>query len=247
MHFPLAALAVTAVVSSGVYYSIPVGSGGAGSEPTSAAIAAPLETVSPDLEVPILRAGISPEFLAASGASSGAVNTVINAVAEEFGDLSALEAADSAFTAARQAHADLERLVKSGLGDEGDATALAAAVTTMNSAKSALDTLLAGARAAGVAELTTPQQATYTSLCANRDRRMPTEFLVLDLDSADWIKLRDALNDEKAAPKLGLDPNAELQSFLSAKRADSAVAAAKTSLDANLTAIQTAWTASFAD
>jgi len=247
MHFPLAALAVTTVVSSGVYYSLPVGSGGAGSAPTSAAIAVPLETVSPDLEVPILRAGISPDFLAASGASSGAVNSVINAVAEEFGDLSALEAADSAFTSARQAHADQERLVKSGLGDEEDATALAAAETTMNSAKSALDTLLAGARAAGVAELTAPQQSTYTSLCANRDRRMPTEFLVLDLESADWIKLRDALNDEKAAPKLGLDPNAELQSFLAAKRADSAVAAAKTSLDANLTAIQTAWDASFAD
>jgi hypothetical protein len=253
MHFPLASISLVAVVAAGVYASVPASvraalSRGADSDPQPVEAAfVPIDTISDELEVPVLRAGLTPEFLAAAGISSGAVNVILNAAADDFGDGSALEAADATFTSARQTHDSLQRLVKSGLGSDEDVTALTAAETALDSATAARDLVLSSALAAGKAEMTSAQQATIATLCANRSRRFPTEFLVLDLESADWLKLRSALGDEKAAPKLGLDPNPELQSFLSAKRADSAVATAKANLDSNLAAIQTAWDASFTD
>jgi hypothetical protein len=253
MHFPLASISLVAVVAAGIYTSVPASmltavSGGADSDaqPVEATFT-PIDTISGDLEVPVLRSGLSPEFLAAAGVTSGSVNGILNAAADDYGDGSALEAADAAFTSARQTHDSLQRLVKSGLGTEEDATALAAAETALDSATTARDLLLSSALAAGKAEMTAAQQATISALCANRSRRFPTEFLVLDLESADWLKLRSALGDEKAAPKLGLDPNPELQSFLSAKRAETAVATAKANLDSNLAGIQTAWDATFTD
>ncbi|MCB9609438.1 MAG: hypothetical protein H6716_22795 [Polyangiaceae bacterium] len=258
MHFPLASVSLAAVLVGGVYTCVPtsmlpasLGGTSADAQPTSLEAdpqpALVVETLAADLEVPVLRTGLSPQFLAASGASSGSVNAVLNAAADDLGDCSALDSADAAYSSARQTRDTLQRLVQSGLGTEEDATSLAAAETALTSATAARDAILGSARAAGAAELTSTQQATLSSLLSNRDRRLPIEFLVLDLEAADWITLRNALDDEKAAPKLGLEPNAELQSFLTAKRAVTAVATAKSNLDSNLTAIQAAWDATFTD
>jgi len=258
MHFPLASISLAALLAGGVYTSIPSSmlpalAGGtapdaqpvaAGLEPGMLAV---VETISPALEVPVLRTGLTPERLAAAGASSGVVNAVLNAAAEDLGDCNALDSADATYSTARGARDTLERLVKSGLGTEEDVTALASAEAALTAAAAARDSILASARAAGAAELTSAQQATLTSLLSNCDRRLPIEFLVLDLEAADWLTLRNALDDEKAAPKLGLEPNAELQSFLTTKRAVAAVATAKANLDSNLAAIQAAWDATFTD
>jgi len=258
MHFPLASISLAAVLAGGVYTSIPssmlpasiggtapdVQPAAAGLEPGLLAV---VETISPALEVPVLRTGLTPERLAAAGAGSGVVNSVLNAAAEDLGDCSVLDSADVACSAARETRDNLQRLVKSGLGTDADATALEAAETALTTATAARDAILGSARAAGAAELSSTQQATLSSLLSNQDRRLPIEFLVLDLEAADWITLRNAIDDEKAAPKLGLEPNAELQSFLTAKRAVTSVATAKANLDSNLTAIQAAWDATFTD
>lgn len=258
MHFPLASISLVAVLVGGVYSSIPssmlpsaLGGTAADAQPVATG-AEPgtlvvVETVSQALEVPVFRTGLTPQRLAAAGVSSGVINAVLNSAAECLGDCIALEAADAAHSSARQTHHELQRLVTSGLGTDEEVTALTAAEAALASTASALDAVLASARSAGAAELTGGQQATLSSLYANRDRRLPTQFLVLELEDADWLTLRDALADEKAAPKLGLEPNTELQTFLTAKRADEAVAAAKANLDSNLTAIQAAWDATFTD
>ena len=89
------------------------------------------------------------------------------------------------------------------------------------------------------------QRATLTQIRANRavdhSQGFPIEFQVASRTEAQWVALRDALANEKQAIKYPDTLDQDAQTLLSTTRAEGAVAAARTALDANLPAVQTAW------
>jgi hypothetical protein len=69
------------------------------------------------------------------------------------------------------------------------------------------------------------------------------QYLVKARSEADWVALRDALDNERVSLKLGEDPDQASQALLATVRADPAIAAAKTNLDTKLGAVTAAWEA----
>lgn len=199
-------------------------------------------------EVFLRRAGFTPEVIAAAGSTADHFNAFMShsATACPIAQAS-LGTCDSAYVTARQNCDALQREVRTGLADQETVTALATAKAAVATQEAARDAVIASFQASGCEELPESGETALQNILANRDWKLPTEFLVVQRSEADWIRLRDALVEEKAAARFGVDPNPELASFLATARADEAVAAAKTNLDANLSAIQAAWTASFTE
>ncbi len=197
-----------------------------------------------DFKVTLLRAGLSPEALAAAGVSSGSISSALSAAAQSLaGSPDALVTADAAYATARVNSDRLERLIQSGKGHEQEVAAYQAAKTTLATAETERQAVLDGIFAAATANLSSAQRTALTNLRANASWNLPKEFLVVNRDQAEWVRLRDALANEKISHKLGDEADAGAQTQLANWRANSSVAAARTALDTNLPQIRTNWNA----
>ncbi len=85
------------------------------------------------------------------------------------------------------------------------------------------------------------QRETLTAIRANAHWKLPTEFLVVERTEAEWVELRAALANERIAARNEEAPNEQRQALLGTARANPAVAAAKTALDANLATVKQSW------
>jgi len=218
---------VTAVSASG-------GTGGAGF------------TVPDDFQPILIRAGLDPKSLAASGIVAVGVTPILQAAADQINaNPTALPQADTARAAARVQSDQLLRTIQSGLATQDDVAAYQVALANFNTATAQRQAALDATFAAATANLSAEARSTLTQIRANRgqdwSRDFPFEFLVIARQEAEWVPLRDCLANEHIAIKhpdlLSQDDQARLATW----RADPAVLAAKTALDQNLAAVTDAW------
>jgi hypothetical protein len=202
-------------------------------------------TLDSNLVTALFRAGLQPESLAAAGVSAESTTTLVGNVKTWLAqNASMLSAADTRLGSAVPAKEALWRKVQSGLGSHDDVTSLDAAVTEFNAALAGQASTVSAMFDAGTASLSSQTKAT---LALERTSQLawglPMQYLVKDRSQADWVALRDALDNERVSAKLGEDPDQAMQALLATVRADSAIATAKTSLDTKLGAVTAAWEA----
>jgi hypothetical protein len=192
--------------------------------------------------VTLLRLELGPEELAAAGVTSTQVATIAADMdasgPAQNGDL---EAADATFASAKQTHDALLRIVKSGQATEQQVTDLQAAKTALDAAVAARESVMDDLHDAATASLSTAVQAKLDQLRANGSVKVPTQFRVLSKTSTEWLELRELLAHEDACAELGDDQVPAKAAALAAWRALADVAAAKSNLDSNLSAVQAAW------
>jgi hypothetical protein len=228
---------------SGGNDAAPAGVGGAKAANAPAKKKPP--TLDANLVTALYRAGLQPEDLAAAGVSAESTTTVVgNVKAWLSQNASTLSNADSRLGSAVPAKESLWRKVQSGLASHDDVTALDAAVTEFNAALAGQTSAVSAMFDAGTASLSSDTKAT---LVLERTSQLawglPMQYLVKSRTQADWVALRDALDNERVSSKLGEDPDPAAQALLATVRADPAIAAAKTNLDTKLGAVTASWEA----
>lgn len=205
-------------------------------------------TLDANLVTALYRAGLQPENLAAASVSAESTTTVVGNVRTWLSqNASTLSSADTRLGSAVPAKETLWRKVQSGLGSRDDVTALDAAVTELNAALAGQTSAVSAMFDAGTVSLSSDTKA---ALVLERTSQLawglPMQYLVKSRTQADWVALRDALDNERVSSKLGEDPDQAAQALLATVRADPAIAAAKTNLDTKLGAVTAAWEAAAA-
>ncbi|MEE8153796.1 MAG: hypothetical protein V3T53_02425 [Phycisphaerales bacterium] len=207
-----------------------------------------IEPSASELSVALIRAGTSPEALAAAGLSAGGATMVVSNLRNfMIANPAALDVADTAFASAKQSVDELKRLIQSGQGAAEDVTAYNTAKTQLSLAKAQRQNVLDDFFTAATASLGQAQKDTLTAVRGNSDWDRPTEFLVLNHTDADWVELRECLANERIAADQGEEPDPDAQTTLSDYRSATPVAAAKANLDANLAVIAAAWDQAIGD
>jgi hypothetical protein len=200
------------------------------------------------LRVTLLRAGLSPEALAAAGVTPVAIASTLQAVTQQLaGAPNALANADVAFANARRESDRLERLIQSGKGTQEDVAAYQSAKAALDAATAQRAAALDAVLTAATASLPTAQRTALLTARANAAWNLPPEFLVVNRSQEDWVRLRDALANERIARKLDDQPDPAAQALLANWRAVPAVAMARSGLDTHLEQVRVNWNAAAGD
>ena len=194
-----------------------------------------------ELQDAMLLAGFDVKALTAVGVSANLLPSFIAAFRDTYASQAAtLDQADAAFSTARVTSDALRRTIESGKGTQEDVTAYQVQVHVMDTVKAARDAALAAARAPAEALLSQTQRGQLARIRTNRTWELPMEFLLVDRTEVQWVALRGALANEKIAPRYGEETAPAHASVLSSARSNSDVALAKSRLDTNLAAMQSA-------
>lgn len=194
------------------------------------------------LGVVLHRTGLTPEALAAAGVGGAGTMSIGGAAQLANAALvTSLRELDHAVGQARNARDAAERKIQSGKASPEEVAAFPGLEQAFASASAARDTAVNGLFAAATEGLNSTQRATLTAIRANAHWKLPTEFLVVERTEAEWVELRAALANERIAARNEETPNQQCQALLGTARANSAVAAAKTALDANLATVKQSW------
>lgn len=199
-----------------------------------------------DFQVKLLRSGLGADAIAASGVASGSVLNLLQAAADELNaHPSTLDAADTAYGAARVESDRLRAKIQSGQASQEEIASYQTQVSNLAAATAQRQTTLDSVFAAATANLTSPQRAALTRIRANRavdhSKEFPIEFLVVERTEAQWVALRDALANEKQAVKYPDTLNEAAQTLLASARGDASVASARASLTSNLASVTSSW------
>ncbi len=197
---------------------------------------------SSNLEVALLRAGVSAQSLAAVGAPTQAIFGIVDAAREHFVAQSVtLASADAAYATAKRESDRLRRAIESGKSAPEDVAIFqlqsAALATATTRQESALNALFAAATVA----LTQSQRGLLRRIHEQRTWGLPMEFLVAERSEPAWVELRGALANERFAAQYGEEQDPAARTLLAITRADAQVAAARTGLDTNLTYLTASW------
>jgi hypothetical protein len=190
----------------------------------------------------LMRARITPRSLAAAGVTSEETTALLARAATWWGDNGTACAASCAAIDGAGISVDaLRRKALSGLASEGDLTALAAAVSAMNSARSTHDEKLDAYWAAATNGLEGDKVTKLLAYRENADAavRLPTAYLVVSREESDATALRDALSEVATN---GEGAASAAQTIVTTADGNGAVSAAKAYLTNNLGGITTAWT-----
>lgn len=196
-----------------------------------------------DVDLSLRSAGITPDALAASGVTGPQTTALFEDAFTHLTEaLPALQAAQAALTTARQEVEDLERVVIAGLSTQEQRTALAAARTALASATASRAAALNELFAAATADLAPERVAALTTISANSAAwEQPVQYLVVERPEAERVEFREAIAAVRIATDNGEDPDQTSLNLVNTWNADGAVAAATTSLNANLAAVNAAW------
>ncbi len=197
-----------------------------------------------ELAVALTRVGLDAAPLAASGATSQQVQSTVTAVRNYLTDnIQTLRDRDQAWADARKQVDDLAALIQSGTATSQQINSLATAQAQLDTAASQRQATLDAVFNAGAAALLSAQATTINAIKAARAERwdLPTQYLVVSRSQANWLKLREALANKRVNAKHGLQASTGAQQTLLTEDANVSVAAAKTSLDAGLSAAATTW------
>jgi len=196
-----------------------------------------------DFKVILLRAGLSPEALAAAGVQPAQVSAAFQTASQVLTSTpNLMHDADAAFAEARANTDRLKRKIQSGKAEEGDVQAYQAAKTALATATTAREAVLNQVFDAATASLGDTRRQALQAIRTNRAAwNLPTEFLVVNRSEQEWVQLRDFLANERIAPKVGEEPDPSAQAALANWRANASVAAARTGLTSNLDSMRSSW------
>jgi hypothetical protein len=213
--------------------------------PATPSIAAPSSTEVLDA---MYLAGLDPKALCAVGVSAQSIAAFVAEFRDDYllhG--SELTQAEAAIATAQVSSDALRRKIQSGKGSPEDVTNYQTAMASLTAAEAARTTALAACRAGAEATLSQAQRDQLARIRSNKSWELPMEFLLVDRTEAQWVALRDALANEKIAPRYGQQTAPEHASVLSSARSNADVAQAKTRLDSNLAATQSAFNAALVE
>jgi hypothetical protein len=201
-----------------------------------------------ELVTALYRVGLQAENLAVAGASANETTAAVTAVKTWLAQhVTTIAEADTRLATAINARDALIRKVQSGLGNQDDVTALDAAVTEFTAATASRTSVLGSVFAAGTDGLSQEVVTTLTKTAVNQATwHPPLPDCVKDRTQADWVTLRDALDNERVSAKEGEAPDPDMQAYLSGVRADPLISTAQVNLDTKLGAVQAAWNAAAA-
>ncbi|RNC81661.1 MAG: hypothetical protein ED559_07695 [Phycisphaera sp.] len=195
-----------------------------------------------DLEVQLQRVGITPESLAAAGVRSNEVGGVISS-AREFltGKLVSLRKLESQH-AGSQANAErLRRILRSGQASGAGRIALADAEGNLARNLSQIDSLRKALFESATSGLSDKAVLTLQTIASNSRWTCPIQYRCSTRTEADWIRIRDALANDRISRELGEKPDPDLQRVLASCNADGASVLARTNLQTNLDAVRSAF------
>jgi hypothetical protein len=198
------------------------------------------QPMAPDeVEGAMLLAGLDAKALTAVGLSQQSIAAFVDDFRSSYTiQAPALVQAEARMAAARVASDALRRKIQSGKASEEDVTAYQAQLQELTSATTARETTLAACCATAEGSLSSTQREQLARIRANQHWQLPTEFLLVDRTEAQWVALRDALANEKIAPRYGDEVSPQHASVLGAARSQQDVALAKSRLDTSLVAVQ---------
>lgn len=201
-----------------------------------------------DLHVSLLRAGVSPDALAAVGVAANGVSVVVAAAQTHVStEASALTAADAAYATAKRESDRLRRLIESGKARQEDVAAYATQYSALAAATSAQAVALQVLFDAATAGLGSEQRTRLMRIHGARSWGLGIEFGVVERSQSDWVELRGALANERFAAKYGEEPDQAAVAYLAHARANQAVASARANLDANRAVVTSAWNTALVD
>jgi hypothetical protein len=141
---------------------------------------------------------------------------------------------DAAYAAARVECDVLERRLRSGLASAQQVSDCQAAIAAFDAVETAREAAIQDIIGAAETGLAVAKAATLTMIRGNRSWRLPLQYLVEDRDQADWVYVRDCLDNERISADFEEEPDDTLQAHLTTVDANSDVSAAKPSLDVSL-------------
>lgn len=190
----------------------------------------------------LMRAGLDPDSLAAAGVTSGEIATVV-ADAETYIDAnsSELSGADSHYVTLRSEVDALRRKVRSGQASIEEIASLATKQDELATAASDRESAIEAIFDAATDSLSAGEKTALANIQANRSWATAIEFLVINRTDQQWLALTEALTNEAVATEEGTSVETACASLLLTERAKSEVSSAKTSFDANASAVASAW------
>ena len=195
-----------------------------------------------DLEVALLRSGLSPEALTAAGLSGANATTVVSdLITYMTNNPGVLDSADSSYSSAKVAADQLKWTIQSGLATAQDLTDYTTAKANLASATTTRDGVISDFFTEGIVNLSQAQKDKLSTIVGNDYWDRPTEFLTVTNTEADWVELRNCLAHERIAAANGEAIDAGVQTILNGYRGNATVSAAKASLDSNLATVTSAW------
>lgn len=188
----------------------------------------------------LVAAGVTPEALAASGVPGNSIGSIIDAACEYSEDhgrglATAQESVAAANSQARQA-------ATPGLASVANSEPMSRQQTVAagSSANAALAAEREAFLAAALAPISQTARITLDRLIAHKHWDLPVEFRSLELTEGQRLELRDALTVTRQHAAAGAQVDSRISELVASRR--SAASAVKANLDANLAAVQAAWT-----
>jgi hypothetical protein len=200
-----------------------------------------------ELETALMRTGITPEALAAAGLNAGQVTTLVSNVRGFLtSNPTALTGADADYSEVKPTKDRLERKVESGRATQEEIADYQNAVQALQGAKMTRRSALNAVFSAAIEDLPDDRVITLTIIRANiMDNgwaNYPMQYLVRsDRTQAQWVELREALDNAYVSDKYNEAPDDAMQTVLANEHANMAVSLASTNLRTNLTTVTTAW------
>lgn len=195
----------------------------------------------------LISVSLDPEALTAAGLTPTQGKTVIDAGKEAIATHStALATAQAAIAQQRSEVHALSALVRSGMATGEQVTELATAKAALAAAladqSDALDAIWTGA----TASLEVGPKTVLSSVRANRAWGLPAPYLSVTREEANWVQLRNVLDQQKVCDGDGVSLDSGCAGYLATVEGDSTVAAALTGVATHYASLQASWDAALA-
>lgn len=214
-------------------------------EPAKASAATAFES---EASMTLRRLELGASTLSAAGATTTETTQVVSDMDDWLGNNEGeIASASATLNSATQAWTAMRSKIQSGQATSEEIESLPSLESAKNAAQSALSSLHDEAFDAAVDGLSEAKQSLAANVRANSAWKFKPYFLVVNRTEANWIALRDALDEQRIATKYGESTSSAALAIISAALADQDVASAKVNYDSNLSSIETAWNSAVAE
>lgn len=195
-----------------------------------------------ELAATLVRVGLDPETMAAAGVLGADVDDVVADAVDYLGpNFAALKTADEQCAYLAKNVDSLGRTIRAGKDNGEDLTVYANLVSQLATAEAQREAYLAATFNAATVSLNGGVVDSIETIIANRNRKLPVQYLTADRTDAQWVALRDALANLRICDQLDETPHAGCSTLVTTTNAEGAVSTAKSNLDTNLAAVTTAF------
>lgn len=196
-----------------------------------------------DVEVMLLRIGMTPETMAAAGVDS---TTLLAALSAEEADLadatSTLSDHDATCAEYRRQVDSLRRIVRSGNATEEQVAELASAKQSCESAFASRDAFLEGVCGGICEHVSADAMGAIQRICMTKSwKSIPVTYRTKERSEAEWLAIREALSAKKTHEMMGLEVPAEATTLLTSLASETEVSEATADCESCLPGVQGLW------